>query len=231
MIVIAVPFALLQDTTIDIEAFINKRVAQRLGRIGNQHFSTGTGAGAQPDGVVPRASLGKVGTTGQTLTIIYDDLVDVVHSVDPAYRGAGCSWMTNDSLLKVMRKIKDTAGRPIWIPSYDAGITFGPNNQSPSSPGHGGYQAQGTKAVVFDTLLGYPVFVNNDLAVPAANAKSLTFGDHSYYKIRDAMEVQMFRFTDSAYASKGQVGFMAWARMGGNLVDVNAVRYYQHSAT
>lgn len=229
--IVVVPFELLQDTTIDIAAFIDKRLGQRLGRIGNQHFTTGTGAGAQPDGVVPRASLGKVGTTGQTTTIIYDDLVDMVHSVDPAYRGPGCAWMTNDALLKVMRKIKDTAGRPIWIPSYDAGITFGTNNPSTGSPGHGGYEAAGTKAVMFDTLLGYPVFVNNDMAAPAANAKTLTFGDHSYYKIRDAWEVQMFRFTDSAYAKLGQVGFMAWCRMGGNLVDTTAVRYYAHSAT
>lgn len=72
--IVAAPFELLQDTQIDMEGFIRVRLAQRLGRIGNQHFSTGTGAGAQPDGVVPRSSVGKVGTTGQTLTIIYDDL-------------------------------------------------------------------------------------------------------------------------------------------------------------
>lgn len=222
---IAVPFALLQDTTIDIEAFIRKRIAQRLGRIGNQHFTTGTGAGAQPDGVVPRASSGKVGTTGQTLTIIYDDLVDLIHAVDPAYRHPGCAFMTNDSLLRVLRKLKDTAGRPIWMPSYDQGIS-----QKALSAQGGGYSSQDA-AVVYDTLMGFPVFVNNDMAVPAANAKTMLFGDHTYYKIRDAMEIQLFRFTDSAYAQKGQTGFMAWSRMGGNLVDTNAVKYYQHSAT
>jgi HK97 family phage major capsid protein len=226
--IVAVPFELLQDSVIDIEGFVVKRLAQRLGRIGNQHFTTGTGAGAQPDGVVPRASLGKVGTTGQTLTIIYDDLVDLVHSVDPAYRGANSSFMTNDSLLKVMRKIKDTAGRPIWTPSYDGGIAVGLSK--PGTAETGGYAGQ-DRPVMFDTLLGYPVWVNNDIAAPAANAKTLLFGDYTYYKVRDALDVTMFRFTDSAYAKLGQVGFLAWARMGGNLVDTSAVRYYAHSAT
>jgi predicted phage gp36 major capsid-like protein len=210
--------------------FVRNRASRSAsGALGNTGFTVGTGT-TQPDGVVPRASAGKVGTTGQTLTIIYDDIVDLVHAVDPAYRATGCSFMTNDALLKVLRKIKDTAGRPIWIPSYDQGIRFGANNESKTALGEGGYTDQ-TTPVVFDYLLGYPVWVNNDIAVPAANAKSMLFGNFKYYKVRDAMEVQMFRFTDSAYAKLGQVGFLAWARMGGNLVDTNAVKYYQHSAT
>jgi HK97 family phage major capsid protein len=227
--IVAVPFELLQDSVINVEQFVVRRLAQRLGRIGNQHFTTGGGT-TLPDGVAARASSGKVGTTGQTLTIIYDDLIDLVHSVDPAYRGARSAFMTNDSLLKVMRKIKDTAGRPIWTPSYDGGIAIGLSK--PGSNETGGYVAgEQDRPVMFDTLLGYPVWVNNDLAVPAANAKSLLFGDFSYYKIRDALDVSMFRFTDSAYTKLGQVGFLAWARMGGNLVDTSAVKFYQHSAT
>jgi HK97 family phage major capsid protein len=227
--IVAAPIELLQDSTIDMEAFIRRRLAQRLGRIMNQHFTTGAGT-TVPDGVVPRSTLGKVGTTGQTLTVIYDDLVDVVHSLDPAYRGPGAAWQTNDTLLKVLRKLKDTAGRPIWTPSYDGGIRIGPNNGGTGAKGNGGFSDPATPEI-FDYLLGYPLWVNNDMPAPAANAKSLTFGDHSYYKIRDAMEVTLFRFTDSAYAKLGQVGFLAWARAGGNLIDQAAVKYYQHSAT
>lgn len=228
--IVAVPFELMQDSTLDMEAFVRTRLGQRIGRLANTGFTIGTGT-TQPDGIVPKASSGKVGTTGQTLTIIYDDLVDLVHSVDPAYRTTGCSFMTNDSLLKVIRKLKDTAGRPIWTPSYDGGIQVGVNNKvGTNSGGDGGYSSQNT-ATVFDYLLGYPVWVNNDLAVPAANAKSMIFGNLSYYKIRNAMDVQMFRFTDSVYTTLGQVGFLAWCRIGGNLMDVNAVKYYQHSAT
>ena len=142
--------------------------------------------------------------------MIYDDLVDLQHSVDVAYRDLGrCSWMMNDLSVRVIRKIKDTAGRPIWTPSYD----------------------EGASSAMPDRLLGYPTYLNNDMAVPAANAKSLAFGAFQNYLIRDAMEVNLFRFDDSVYVSKGQIGFLAWARAGGNLLDISSVKVYAHSAT
>jgi HK97 family phage major capsid protein len=206
--IIAVPFELLQDSQIDMEAFLRKRIQTRLGRIQNTHFTVGTGSG-QPNGLVTAASVGKTGTTGQTLTVIYDDLVDLIDSVDVSYQGQQCKFMFAQSLRKVVRKIKDTQGRPIWMPSYEAGIS-----QS-----------------FADNLLGYGVQINNDMPVAGANNKSISFGDHSYYKIRQVMEVMLFRFMDSAYVKLGQIGFLAWMRAGGNLVDTNAVKLYQHSAT
>lgn len=207
--IVAVPFELLQDASIDMEAFINKRLVTRLGRITNTKFTVGSGTG-EPNGIVTAAGSGKVGTTGQTLTVIFDDLVDLIHSVDPAYRALGnCKFMMNDASLKVIRKLKDTAGRPIFIPGYD-----------------------GLGKAMPDTLLGYPIVINQDVAVMAANAKSILFGDFSFYKIRDAMDMQMFRFDDSAYIKLGQIGFLAWMRSGGNFVDVGGgVKYYANSAT
>ena len=209
--IVAAPFELLQDTAVDMEAFIRQRIVDRLGRITNQFFTTGTGT-AQPNGIVTAASSGKVGLTGQTLTVIYDDLIDLIHSVDPAYRIAAgkVGFMMADSSVKVVRKIKDTAGRPIWTPSYDGGAT-------PGLP---------------DSLVGYPIFINQDMPVMAANAKSILFGNYSYYKIRDVLDLTLFRFTDSAYTKLGQVGFLAWMRAGGQFVDVGGgVKYYQNSAT
>lgn len=207
--IVAVPFELLQDSQIDMVAFIYRRLKDRIGRAQNQYFTTGTGT-AQPHGITVAASVGKTGTTGQTLTVIYDDLVDLVESVDYAYaESASLQFMLSQSIRKVVRKIKDTAGRPIWTPSYDSGIGKG-------NP---------------DQLLGYNVALNNDLAVPAANAKTIAFGAFDRYIVRDAMDITLFRFDDSAYAKLGQVGFLAWARAGGNLMDTNAVKLYQHSAT
>lgn len=220
--IVAAPIELLQDSAIDIEAFIVRRLAQRLGRITNTGFTTGGGT-TVPDGVVPRSSVGKTGTTGQTLTIIYDDIVDLIHSVDPAYRAGRCAFMANDALIKVIRKLKDGSNRPLWTPNDNSGL------QSNLNPG-GGYTAENAP-VPFDLLMGFPLYVNNDMASPAANAKTLLFGDFSKYYIRDAMDVAMFRFTDSAYTKLGQVGFLAWMRSGGNLVDTGAVKHYAHSAT
>jgi HK97 family phage major capsid protein len=208
--VVAVPFELLQDSEIDVEAFVQQRLRTRIGRITNQHFTTGTGSG-QPRGAVTAATVGKVGTTGQTTTVTYNDMVDLIHSLDPAYRGmSDVAWMMADISIKGLRKLVDSAGRPIWTPGYEAGIT----------------------QKVPDSLLGYPIVINQDMPVPAANAKSILFGAFHYaYKIRDVMDVTMFRFTDSAYTKNGQVGFLAWSRSGGNCVDTTAIKYYQNSAT
>lgn len=209
--VVAVPIELLQDSMVDIQALVQARLRTRIGRIQNKKFSIGTGTG-EPTGLAVAASVGRTGTTGQTLTISYDDLVDMVDSVDVAYTDEAATppkWMTNQTLRKTLRKLKDTTGRPLWTPSYDAGVA-------------GGF---------VDQLMGYDVVINNDMPAPAANAKSLAFGQLGEYMTRDAMQVTLFRFDDSAYIKLGQVGFLAWARAGGNLLDTNGVKLYQHSAT
>lgn len=206
--VVTIPFELLQDSSVDVVGLVNRRLRERIGRIQNRMFTTGTGTG-QPFGIAVAAGVGKTGTTGQTTSVIYDDLVDLVDSIDPAYQVEALKWMFNQTVRRTVRKLKDTTGRPIWTPAYDEGI-------SAKTP---------------DLLLGYPVEINNHMPAPAANAKSISFGDHSKYTVRDAMELTMFRFEDSAYIKKGQIGFLAWARAGGNLTDANSVKLYQHSAS
>ena len=66
----------------------------------------------------------------------------------------------------------------------------------------------------------------------AANAKSILFGDFSRYMIREVMDLTLFRMADSNFILNGQIGFVAFNRQGGNLVDVGgAVKFYQNSAT
>lgn len=210
--VVAVPFELLQDSSVDIEAFVRNRLVTRLGRITNTHFTTGTGS-SQPNGVITAASTGytAANATSQVTTILYTSLIELVHSIDPAYRTQNnCSFMMNDSSVKKLRQILDTQGRPIFVPGYDV-------SNLGTAP---------------DRLLGYPVVANQDVAAMAASAKSIAFGDLSYYKIRDVMDISMFRFTDSAYTKLGQVGFLAWMRTGGNLIDVGgAVKLFVNAAS
>lgn len=206
--VVAVPIELLMDSEVDIEAFVNRRLVQRIGRITNQKFTTGSGS-AEPGGAATRSTLGKTGTTGQTTTVIFDDLVDLVHSVDPEYRKSpSVRFMMHDLSLRTIRKLKDSQNRPIFLPGYD---------------GLGGRMP--------DTLLGYEIQVNQDVATMAANARSILFGDFSRYVIRDVLQMQVHRFTDSKYAEKAQVGFLMWHRSGGNLLDTAAVKHYANSAT
>ena len=211
--VVTIPVELLMDTQIDIIAFLVARLRTRLGRVTNRHFTVGTGTN-QPTGIVTSAGSGKVGTTGQTLAVTYDDLIDLQHSVDPAYREMGnTGFMFHDTTLKVIRKLKDAQNRPLFVPGYDTDLT-------------------GVTGGFPDTILGSPFTINQHMPVMAANAKSILYGDFSMYTIRDAMEIEVQRYYDSPYAKKGQVGFLAWLRSGGVLTDVGgAVKYYQNSAT
>jgi HK97 family phage major capsid protein len=206
---IALPFELIQDSFIDIEAYINRLLGIRLGRITGKHYQIGTGTG-QPRGLNVAAPVGATGTTGQTLSVTYDDLVKLEHSVDPAYRnGASVGYAMHDQSLGVVRRIKDSQGRPIFVPGYETG--------SPGAP---------------DRLLNRPITVDQFVPVMAANAKSIEFGDFSKYTIRDVMDLTLFRMTDSAYTLKGQVGFVGFMRSGGNLVDAGgAIKCYQNSST
>jgi HK97 family phage major capsid protein len=217
--IIAVPFELLQDSQVDIEAFVRQRIVTRLGRITNTKFTLGLGDGSsEPNGIITAATTGvtAANATSQVTAIVYNSLLDLVHSVDPAYRNLGnCKFMMADSSVKAIRKIVDSQSRPIFVPGWTFAIpTGGPAGGAP------------------DSILGYPIQINQDVAAMAASAKSIAFGDFSYYKIRDVMDIQTFRFTDSAYTKLGQVAFLAWMRSAGNLIDVGgAVKLFVNAAS
>lgn len=202
---IAVSLQLMQDSFFSIDNLIADLAGQRLGRILNTHFTVGTGAGAQPNGIVTAAFLGKLGIAGQTTSVIYDDLVDLVYSVDVAYRPAS-KFMLNDLTIRAVRKLKDSQNRPLWEPSLQVGQP--------------------------DRLFGYPLVTNNDVPVMAVSAKSILFGQINKYKIREVRGITLMRLSER-YADNLQVGFFAFGRWDGNLIDAGThpVTYYQNSAT
>jgi HK97 family phage major capsid protein len=209
--IITVPRELLKDSQIDVVSLVQKRMRDRIARIQNIKFSTGAGDSSnEPFGLTTTATVGTTGATGQVLTITYDNLVSLSESLDHAYlQEPGISWSCCQTTRGLIRKLRDTSGRPIYLPGY------------------GSLQED-----VPDSLLGYPLIVNNDMPPPGANVTSLSFGLHSRYVIRDVLDsFELFRFEDSAYMSRNQVGFLAWTRAGGNLLDTAAVKLYKHSAS
>lgn len=187
----------LQDTSINFNDFIGKALGERIARIQNDNFSTGTGS-SQPNGIVTAATTSSVTFAG-TATVTYDNLVDLIHSVDPSYRNGGAArWMFHDGALKMLRKTKvmqysgDINGVPLWQPSMVAGQP--------------------------DLLMGYPFTINQSMTTPATGVKSILFGDLSKYLIRDSRDVVLKRL-DERYADYDQVGFVAFARSDGDLLD------------
>lgn len=183
-------FELAQDSAFDMEAWIREALTVRLGRGTNRHFTTGNGT-TQPKGFIPGSSSGKTATSATVVS--FDDLVDLQHSVDPAYRrGPSVGWMFNDTTLKIIKKMKDSQNRPLWIP----GVAL----REP------------------DTILGYKYAVNQDMADYAASNKPIAFGDWSKFLIRDVRNPMIIRANEK-FLDQGMFGFYLFSRHGSNVLD------------
>ncbi|MDP8961544.1 MAG: phage major capsid protein [Actinomycetota bacterium] len=199
---VRVAFQLSNDSAFDIDAYLERTLSERLGRILNEHFTTGTGT-SQPQGIVTGGTVGVTGAVSATATITYDNLVDLIFSVNQAYRQTA-RWMFSDGFLKLVYKLKDANGTPIWQPGMQQGV--------PSS------------------LLGYPYTINPDVADPAPSAKSALFGDlRQGYIIRRVAGIGYLVLRER-YAEFLQNGHLAFTRAGGRADQTAAYRVFQHGA-
>ncbi|MYV56511.1 phage major capsid protein [Streptomyces sp. SID3212] len=195
--------SLLQDSAFGLESWVPKKLGERIGRRAARAWTTGTGVD-QPEGLTTGAAVGKQGAGGQTTSVIYDDLIDLEHSVDSAYRPNG-RYLMHDFTLKVIRKLKDGQSRPLWTPVPAPGF--------PS------------------TINGFEYTLDNSMPIPAASAKTIAFGDFKAgYVIRQVQAVQTLRLVER-YAEYLQVAFLGFARMDGGIQDSSAIRLYQHAAS
>jgi HK97 family phage major capsid protein len=203
--VVKVSWQLLADSSFDIESYLGRKLGMRLGRIQNTHFTTATG-NAQPQGVVTAATVGRQSAVGNTLSVPFDDVIKLIHAVDVAYRGPACRFMFHDLTAQAYELLKDGDGQYLW---KNAVAEAGP-----------------------DRLKGYPIVINNDVAQMAASAQHTLFGDFSNYYIREVQGIQLVRLNE-LYAENGQVGFMAFMRADGGLVDAgqHPIKTLQNSAT
>ena len=199
--VVLASLQLMQDAPGYFEGWLTGKFGERIGRIVNEECTTGAGS-VMPEGIVTAATLCK--TTASASAITWDELVDLEHSVNRAYR-RGARWMMADSLLKYLKQQKDGNDGPLWLPGIEV--------REP------------------DTILGYPFTVNDDMAALAASAKVILFGDFRNYILRDVRGITVLRLVER-YADYLQVGFLAFSRHDGALVDAgqHPVKYMQMHA-
>ncbi|KAA9357231.1 phage major capsid protein [Larkinella humicola] len=198
--VIKVDNALVQDSDFDLGALITEAMGIRFGRIQNEHYTKGTGVN-QPEGVVTSAGVFNTGVAATVITA--DNLLDLLHSVNRAYR-RNAKYTLNDLTLAAVRKLKDSQGRYIW---QMGDITKG-------SP---------------DTIWGYQYIVNDDLADIAASAKTVGFGDFSRYIIRNVAQPLITRLTER-FAEYNQTAYVGFMRTDARLLNAGAVKFLQHAA-
>jgi len=202
---------LLQDSAINLLDYLARAAGIAIGTVTGTYNVTGTGT-AQPEGIANAPTAGKTGATGQTLTVIGNDLIDLYHSIVSGYRARGF-WVMNDLSAAIIRKIRDDTGGTglgnfLWQPGLQAGAP--------------------------DTIFGRPVVTDPAVATMAANAYSIAFGDFSaYFAFRDVSTVIFDRSDDFAF-STGLVSFRSSLRSDSKQL-VNgasgAVKFYRNSAT
>ena len=193
---------LLNDSVFDLEAYISREFARRIGAKEEEAFFTGDGSG-KPLGVLAATGGAETGVTAASATAITaDELIDLFYSLMSLSRITAV-WVLNDSTIKAIRKLKDNQGQYLWQPSLTAGAP--------------------------DLLLGKPVRTSAYMPAIAADAKTVAFGDFSYYWIADR-QGRSFKRLNELYAATGQVGFLASQRVDGKLVLPEAIKVLAQKA-
>ena len=186
---------LMNDSVFDIENYISKEFARRIGAAEEEAFLTGDGS-KKPEGVFTATAKNADQLTTITNTnLTFDTIMDVFHSLRSVYRNRAI-WILNDATVKALRKIKDNTGNFIWQPSVVAGQP--------------------------DMILNRPYKTSIYAPELAAGNVPILFGDFSYYWIAER-QGRSFKRLNELYAANGQIGFLASERVDGKLILPEAV--------
>lgn len=192
---VKVSYELTQDSIFAVEAVVGGLLGKRLGRIANTKLTVGTGTN-EPHGIVTASSLGV--TAAAANAIVGDELIDLYHSVDPAYRSSPrCGWQFNDTTLLAFRKLKDGEGNYLW-------------------------QMGNVKEGEPDRLLGKPYWINQAVPSLATSAKPVLFGDFGTYYVRKVGAPVIGVLRERFWPDLGIAGIV---RFDGELADTTAVKH------
>lgn len=208
---------LLDDAAFPVEQWLLDKVADKFSRTENTAFLTGDGSG-KPRGLLNYSIVSTDDSTRAWDAIQYvpsgksggfadddpaDALIDLVYKLKNAYR-PGAAFLANRTTYAAIRKIKsDTTEQYLWQPGLQAG--------QPA------------------TLLGYPAIEAEDMPAIGAGSYSIIFGDfRAAYTIVDRQGVRLLR---DPYTAKPYVVLYLTKRVGGGLVNGEAVKVMKFSAS
>lgn len=206
---------MLDDVFFNAEQFIVDECAQTFAEMEGAAFVTGNGT-KKPKGFLAYATAATVDSARAFGTLQHvasgaagawgatdpsDVLFDVIYALKKGYR-AGARWVLSKAMLSDIRKFKDGNDNYLWRPGLEAGQP--------------------------DTLLGYGISECEDMPAKAADSLSIAFGDFKRgYTIVDRMGTRLLR---DPYTNKPFVGFYMTKRVGGFLVDSNAIKLLKFAA-
>jgi HK97 family phage major capsid protein len=196
---------LLDDASINMEAWLAGNVAEKFARDESAAFVSGNGIN-KPRGFLTYAS----GTTipGQIERVKtgassafaadpdgLDKVIEALYALKSPYR-ANATWFMSRAVTSLARKLKDDQGQYQWQPSTQAG--------QPA------------------TLLGYPVAAFENMETLAAGSLSMAVGDmREAYQIVDRIGIRTLR---DPYSAKPYVEFYTTKRVGGDVVNFEAIK-------
>jgi HK97 family phage major capsid protein len=202
---------LLDDASINMEAWLAAKVSEKFARDEANAFVVGNGVnkprgfltyadGTTLPGTIERFDTGVNGAFAAAPNG-GDVLINALYGLKAQYR-ANATWFMNRATLTLTRKLKDSDGAYLWSPGIAAG--------QPA------------------TLLGYPVASFEDMPDPATDSLSIAVGDmREAYQIVDRLGIRTLR---DPYSSKPYVEFYTTKRVGGDVVNFEAIKLIEFTA-
>ena len=199
---------MLDDADFDIESWLASEIAMEFARAEGAAFVGGSGIN-QPEGFLTAPTstaedgvraFGSIQYIGSGDAAGFDTapdarLVDLIHTMKSGHR-QGASFVMNSATLAEVRKLKTADGAFLWQPGLVEGQP--------------------------DRLLGYPVVEAEDMPDIAAGAFPIAFGNFRHgYLIAESGATQILR---DPYTNKPFVHFYATKRIGGQVLDSNAIK-------
>lgn len=205
----------LEDLSFNVESFIREDVAAEMAFAEGEAFLNGDGIN-KPQGLLTVESttdaddarqfdrVQHIEGTSTTTQVRSDTIFDLVTALRPAYRqGPGVAFMANSTTMGQIRKLKDGDGNYLW--------------------------REGLAETMPSTLLGYPMVEAEAMPDPAPGAVSLMFANFRRgYLIADRRGTRMIR---DEITEPGLVKFYISRRLGGCILDPNAVKFARHPET
>ena len=206
---------ILDDASMDMEAWLAAKVADKFARSENAAFVNGDGAD-RPRGFLTYDDWASAGVYQRDGLEQFDSgvnggfaaapnggdvLIKVTNQLKAPYR-ANANWFMNRSTCEMVRKLKDSDGAYLWQPGLAAG--------QPSS------------------LLSYSVASFEDMPDPATGSLSLAFGDmRATYQIVDRMGIRVLR---DPFTATPMVIFKTTKRTGGDVISFEALKIIKLAA-
>lgn len=204
---------LFEDASFDIGSWFNTWVANDMATAEGEAFLNGDGINGKPRGLLSYPVVATDDKTRDWGSMQYlpaghasaptDDnwakaLVALVLTVRPEFRANGKFLMNTATLIR-LKQIQDSNKRFMW--SDGGNIGDSPN----------GY------------ILGFPVYVDNNMPSIEANALSVAFGDFKAgYTVVSRQGIRVER---DAVTIKGVIQLDSYQRVGGGLGDSRAIKF------